>query len=101
MAKKNTSLIDNLRKRGGSSLSKQLGGLSGGRGRKSAKGGSKAVQGAIGELRGVASGLGDRVSGGPAKRKASARKGQATRRGGAAKRSASARKGARTRAKSR
>jgi hypothetical protein len=42
----------------------------------------------------------DRVSGGPAKRKAAAKKAARTRKQNAAKRSASAKKAARTRAKS-
>jgi len=58
----------------------------------------KRVQSAVDELRTLANQLEDRASGGPAKRKAAAKKAVATRKRNAAKRSASARKGARTRA---
>jgi hypothetical protein len=61
----------------------------------------KAVMNLVGDLRSLTSEIEDRISGGPAKRKASAKKGASTRRRDAAKRSASAKKGAQTRAKNR
>jgi hypothetical protein len=59
----------------------------------------KRAQRALDELRGVIADLEDRISGGPQKRKAAAKKASATRKRNAAKRSAAAKKGARTRAK--
>jgi hypothetical protein len=53
------------------------------------------------DLRSMASDLEDRATGGPAKRKAAAKKAANTRKRNAAKRSAAAKKGAKTRAKSR
>jgi hypothetical protein len=70
-------------------------GIDGARGRS-----PKAVQSAIDELKSLTAELEDRVTGGPAKRQAAARKGAATRKRQAAQRSAAARKGARTRAQS-
>jgi hypothetical protein len=64
-------------------------------GRKPAKG----VDRVIAELKSVTAELEDKVKGGPAKRKAAAKKAAATRKRKAAKRSAAAKKGARTRAK--
>lgn len=61
----------------------------------------KPAQRALDELRSVVADLEDRISGGPQKRKAAAKKASATRKRNAAKRSAAARKGARTRAKRR
>jgi hypothetical protein len=58
-----------------------------------------AVMKVVGDLRGLASELEDRATGGPGKRKAAAKKAAATRKRAAAKRSAAAKKGARTRAK--
>jgi hypothetical protein len=58
-----------------------------------------AVMKVVGDLRGLASELEDRATGGPAKRKAAAKKAAATRKRAAAKRSAAAKKGARTRAR--
>jgi len=60
----------------------------------------KAVLNLVGDLRKLTSDLEDRITGGPAKRKASAKKAANTRKRAAAKRSTSARKGAQTRAKS-
>jgi hypothetical protein len=60
---------------------------------------AKAVNQALGDLRKLVSEAEDRISGRPAKRKAAAKKGAATRRRNAARRSAAAKKGARTRAK--
>ena len=59
----------------------------------------KAVLNTIGGLRSLTSDLEDRITGGPGKRKAAAKKAAATRKRDAAKRSASAKKGAATRAK--
>lgn len=61
----------------------------------------KAVRGVLDNLKSLTSEVEDRVSGGPAKRKATAKKAAATRKRAAAKRSAAAKKGARTRAKAR
>ncbi len=61
--------------------------------------GKKALQGAVSDLRGVVSELEDRAKGGPAKRKATAKKAANTRKANANKRSNSAKKAARTRAK--
>ena len=60
---------------------------------------SKQVSSIAKDLRKVAGDLEDRARRGPAKRKASAKKGVATRKRNAAKRTAAAKKGARTRAK--
>ena len=51
------------------------------------------------DLRSLASEIEDRATGGPAKRKAAAKKAAATRKRNASKRSAAAKKGAKTRAK--
>jgi hypothetical protein len=59
----------------------------------------KGVKKATSDLRALASEIEDRVTGGPAKRKAAAKKAAATRKRQAAKRSAAAKKGAKTRAK--
>jgi hypothetical protein len=61
----------------------------------------KAVLDVVSDLRSLTSDIEDRITGGPAKRKASAKKGASTRKRDAAKRSASAKKGAQTRAKNR
>jgi hypothetical protein len=61
----------------------------------------KAVRGVLDDLKSLTSEIEDRVSGGPGKRKATARKAAATRKRNAAKRSAAAKKGARTRARAR
>ena len=61
----------------------------------------KGVRGVISELKAVTADLEDRAKGGPARRKAAAKKAAATRKRKAAKRSAAAKKGARTRAKRR
>jgi hypothetical protein len=61
---------------------------------------AKQVRKALKDLGDAVSVAEDRVTGGPAKRKATAKKAAATRKKNAAKRSASAKKGARTRAKS-
>jgi hypothetical protein len=59
----------------------------------------KGVHRVIDELKSLTAELEDRVSGGPARRKAAAKKAAATRKRQAAKRSAAAKKAARTRAK--
>jgi hypothetical protein len=61
---------------------------------------AKAVQHTLTELKRVVGEAEDRISGGPAKRKAAAKKGVATRKLNAQRRSNAAKKGARTRAKS-
>ena len=61
---------------------------------------AKQVRAVIKEMSKALSEVEDRVTGGPAKRKAAAKKGALTRKRNAAKRSASAKKAARTRAKS-
>ena len=60
---------------------------------------SKAAQARIADLRKVVADLEDRARGGPAKRKAAAKKAAATRKRKAAQRSTAAKKAARTRAK--
>jgi hypothetical protein len=70
----------------------------GGRGRKKP---SKAVRGVLDDLKSLTADIEDRITGGPGKRKATAKKAAATRKRNAAKRSAAAKKGARTRAKAR
>jgi hypothetical protein len=62
---------------------------------------AKAVRGVLDELRSLTAEIEDRVTGGPGKRKATAKKAAATRKRNVAKRSAAAKKGARTRAKAR
>ena len=59
----------------------------------------KGVKKVTADLRALATEIEDRVTGGPAKRKAAAKKAAATRKRQAAKRSAAAKKGAKTRAK--
>lgn len=59
----------------------------------------KAARKAIEDFRGLVGELEDRVSGGPAKRKAAAKKAARTRKAKAGARSAAAKKGARTRAR--
>jgi hypothetical protein len=61
---------------------------------------SNAAKRAVSELRSLVDELEDRARGGPAKRKAAAKKAAATRKRKAAQRSASAKKAARTRARS-
>ncbi|MBJ7329133.1 MAG: hypothetical protein JHC95_04495 [Solirubrobacteraceae bacterium] len=92
--KKDKDLFDRLRDNG---LRKRAAGAI-----SSAPGGKKAskqVNSVAKELRRVAADLEDRAQGGPAKRKASAKKAAATRKRKAAARSAAAKKGARTRAR--
>lgn len=61
---------------------------------------AKQVRATLSELRKIVDEAEDRISGGPAKRKAAASKAAATRQKNTARRSAAAKKGARTRAKS-
>jgi len=60
---------------------------------------AKQVKRVIDDLSNLLDNAEDRLTGGPAKRKAAAKKAAATRKRNAAKRSAAAKKGARTRAK--
>ena len=62
---------------------------------------ARRMRGVLKDLNSLVEQAEDRLAGGPAKRKAAAKKAAATRRRNALKRSASAKKGARTRAKSR
>jgi hypothetical protein len=62
---------------------------------------AKAVEQTITELRRIVSEAEDRIAGGPAKRKAAAKKAADTRKRNAKRRSAAAKKAARTRSKSR
>ena len=96
MAKQDKKLYDRLRasglrKRAARTISEAAG--TGG------NKGQKALRGAVSELRKVTSDLEDRAKGGPAKRKATAKKAAATRKRNAKKRSNAAKKGARKRAK--
>ena len=95
---KNTDLFDKLRARGlrksaASNLSKAFG-----RADKSPP--SKGAKKAVAELRSLVDDLEDRARGGPAKRKASAKKAAATRKRKANQRSQAAKKAARTRSRS-
>jgi hypothetical protein len=95
---KDSDLFDKLRARGlrksaASNLSKAFG-----RADKSPP--SKGAKRAVAELRSIVDDLEDRARGGPAKRKAAAKKAAATRKRKANQRSAAARKAARTRARS-
>ena len=82
-----------LRKRAANNLSKAFG-----RADKSPP--SKGAKRAVAELRSIVDELEDRARGGPAKRKATAKKAAATRKRKANQRSAAAKKAARTRARS-
>jgi len=62
---------------------------------------TKVVRGVLDDLKSLTSEIEDRVTGGPAKRRATAKKAAATRKRNAVKRSAAAKKGARTRARAR
>jgi hypothetical protein len=101
MAKKTPDLFDQLRASG---LRKRAArtvadAVNRGRGRTGGKP-PKAVQSIISDLRGAATEIESRVTGGRSKkRKAAAQKAAATRKRKAAKRSAAAKKGSRTRAK--
>jgi hypothetical protein len=95
---KDTDLFDKLRARGlrksaANNLSKAFG-------RADRSPPSKGAKRAVAELRSLVDELEDRARGGPAKRKAAARKGAATRKRKANQRSAAAKKAARTRARS-
>jgi hypothetical protein len=82
-----------IRKRVAKDLSSALG-------RTNNSGPSKAAQARIAELRKLVADLEDRATGGPAKRKAAAKKAAATRKRKATARSTAAKKAAATRAKS-
>ena len=102
MAKVDKGLYRSLRKRGVRKSFAQAVAEASGRADKGSKKGTKALQGAVKDLRSVVADLEDRAKGGPAKRrKAAAQKGSRTRKRKAAQRRASARKGAQKRAKSR
>ena len=93
--KQDRDLVERLRAGGVRKRAAELiGGATDGR-RKPAK----QVHRALGDLRKALADAEDRVTGGPAKRKATAKKAALTRKRNAAKRSAAAKKGARTRAK--
>ena len=97
MAKRNEALYSRLRNSG---IRKKTAGklaeaVSSGGSR-----GQKAIGGAVNDLRGLITELEDRARGGPAKRKAAAKKAAATRKRKAAKRSQAAKKAAKTRARS-
>jgi hypothetical protein len=62
---------------------------------------AKTVQRTLTDLKKLVADTEDRISGGPAKRKAAAKKAATTRKRNAQRRSAAAKKGARTRAKAR
>lgn len=100
MAKADQDFIDRLRSSGlRKKVARQVADAT-----SSARGRSKppkAVRGVLDDLKSLTSEIEDRLTGGPGKRKATARKAAATRKRNAAKRSAAAKKGARTRAKSR
>lgn len=89
-------LFDRLRAGGlRKSVAKRVAdGLDGARGKA-----PQSVMSAIEDLKALTAELEDRAKGGPAKRKAAARKGAATRKRQAEQRSAAARKAARTRAR--
>ncbi|HYH89786.1 MAG TPA: hypothetical protein VEX67_11165 [Solirubrobacteraceae bacterium] len=95
---KDTDLFDKLRARGlrksaANNLAKAFG-----KGHSSPP--SRGAKRAVAELRSVVNDLEDRARGGPAKRKAAAKKAAATRKRKANQRSAAAKKAARTRARS-
>jgi hypothetical protein len=100
MAKADQDFIDRLRSSGlRKKVARQLADAT-----SSARGRSKppkAVRGVLDNLKALTSEIEDRVTGGPAKRKATAKKAAATRKRNAVKRSAAAKKGARTRARAR
>jgi hypothetical protein len=98
MAKTDRDLFDTLRARGlrksaASNLAKAFG-------RADSNPPSKGARRAVTELRALVEELEDRARGGPAKRKAAARKAASTRKRKAAQRSEAAKKAARTRARS-
>ena len=97
MAKRDEGLYDKLRASGlRKKAAAKIADASGSGGNR----GKKALTNAVSDLRGVVSELEDRAKGGPAKRKATAKKAANTRKRNAAKRSQAAKKAARTRAKS-
>lgn len=100
MAKADQDFIDRLRSSGlRKKIARQLADAT-----SSARGRSKppkAVRGVLDDLKALTSEIEDRVTGGPAKRKATAKKAAATRKRNAVKRSAAAKKAARTRARAR
>jgi hypothetical protein len=97
MAKRNQALYTRLRDSG--LRKKTAGRIAEAVGSGSSRG-QKVVGNAVSDLRGLVSELEDRAKGGPAKRKAAAKKAANTRKRKAAKRSQAAKKAARTRARS-
>lgn len=95
--KRDQDLFDRLRANG---LRKRVAGMLADQPGKGASRAPRPARDAVANLRSMLSELEDRVQGGPAKRKAAAKKAARTRKAKAAKRSASAKKGARARAKS-
>ena len=96
MAKQDKNLYDRLRASGlRKQTARKISEAAGTGGNK----GKKALSNAVSDLRGVVGELEDRAKGGPAKRKATAKKAANTRKRNAKKRSNAAKKGARTRAK--
>lgn len=98
MAKADQDLIDRLRSSGlRKKVARQVADVtSSARGRGKPP---KAVRNVLDELKSLTTEIEDRLTGGPAKRKATAKKAAATRKRNAAKRSVAAKKGARTRAR--
>jgi hypothetical protein len=97
MAKRNEALYNRLRDSGlRKRTAERIAGAVGNGSNKS----QKVVSGAVQDLRGLIDDLEDRARGGPAKRKAAAKKAANTRKRNAAKRSQAAKKAARTRARS-
>ena len=97
MAKRNQSLYNRLRNSGIRKSTANKIAEAVGSGNKKSK---NVVSGAVDDLRGLVSELEDRARGGPARRKAAAKKAANTRKRKAAKRSQAAKKAARTRARS-
>ena len=97
MAKRDDSLYDKLRASG---LRKKAAGAIAEAAGAGGTRGKQVLSGAADDLKGVISELEDRAKGGPAKRKATAKKAANTRKRNADKRSQAAKKAARTRAKS-
>jgi hypothetical protein len=94
--KKNQDLFDRLRANG---VRKRVANVIADGADKGRKKAPKEVREAVSGLRDLVGELEDRVQGGPAKRKAAAKKAARTRKAKSARRSAAAKKGARTRAK--
>ena len=98
--RKDDQLFDMLRARGLRKNAARVLAEAGGRGRSAGGEVEKRARKMITDLRGLADEIEDRISGGPAKRKAAAQKAAKTRAAAARKRSNAAKKAAKTRAKS-